>query len=366
MKIAMLTTWDEACGIAEYAHALVDALQPLVEVKVVPIKHGMRGAEYFKSLAEACNDCDLVHVQHEYIFFGGRDPWNYYWPHFIKALRKPYIVSIHTWLKPFTGGPLWKRVLRALRDGVYALCGWKHYLELGQFNHAKKILVHTQAHYHALQHRGVNTERLELVPQGVPGHIPEGNAEAARKKWSLSGQVVTILGFLIPSKGHLLALEAWKKAPPDATLMIIGMPFSQADEVYARAVTQAAQAFPETVRLTGYLEEQDLSDLLAASDVALMPYTGGTSSYALSRVLAQARPVLASDIDYFKEVFSESKCLVLFASGDADDLAARLQILLGNEAQQKRLSQAAAQWSAERSWDKIASRILKVYTEPLS
>jgi len=365
LRVAMLTSWEEPCGIADFTHSLVEALRPAVDVKVVPLKHGVYHAGYYRNLARACSDCDLAHVQHEYVYFGGRDPWNNYWPLLAKALPVPYVVTVHTRLEPFSGGPWWKRLLRASRESVYRAAGWSRFVQGGQFKASRRVLVHTRGHFQALLARGLDAGQLRLLPQGAPARPLAGRPEAARKRWSVDGPIVTIFGFLIPSKGHLLALEAWSRLQPRATLMIVGRPFSEADQPYARAVGLAAQAGGPSVRLTGYLDPQDLADLLAASDVVLLPYLAGTSSYALSVVLAQGRPVLASNLEYFRETTVEHDCVALFRAGDADDLAAQLRTLLADPGRRQALSRAAQSWAQAHAWERVASQVREIYSEAL-
>ncbi|MBN1595781.1 glycosyltransferase family 4 protein [candidate division FCPU426 bacterium] len=365
MKIAMLTSWEQPCGIADYARALVKSLEPLLTVKVVPIDRGQKQAAYFRHLGQAGNDCDLVHIQHEYIFFGGRDPWNYYWPDILREIRVPLVVTSHTWLTAFSGGPIWKRTLRSMRDALYGWLGWNQYLETGQFKQARRLIVHSRAHAQFLQGRGFPPEKLAVVAQGVPVHFPPGDALCARSRWGLKGPVVAIFGFLIPSKGHLLALQAWRTVLPEATLMIVGKPFSKTDAAYAEIVAKQARFFGRAVRLTGYLETPELADLLAATDLVIMPYTSSTSSYSLSVLLAQRKAVLASDLSCFKEVQTECPCLELFPAGDSLALARKINTLLRDPQQLSALSQAAGVWAGNHSWDKIASRLVKVYTEAM-
>ncbi|MEW6516235.1 MAG: glycosyltransferase [candidate division FCPU426 bacterium] len=365
LRVAMLTSWDEPCGIADFSRALAEALAPAVDVKVVPLKHGVFRPGYYRGLAAACSDCDVAHVQHEYVYFGGRDPWNNYWPLLARSLRVPYVVTAHTRLRPFSGGPWWKRLLRGTREAAYQAAGWSRFVQGGQFRTARRVLVHTRGHAQALLDLGLDATQVRLVPQGAPSRSLAGNAEAARKRWSISGPIVTIFGFLIPSKGHLLALEAWRRLNPRATLMIAGRPFSEADQPYAQSVARAAQTAGGSVRLTGYLEPQDLADLLAASDLVLLPYLGGTSSYALSVVLAQGRPVLASDLEYFRETAAEHASVAMFKAGDADDLAVNLQRLLAGDQQRQELSRAAQAWATAHAWDRIASQVRAIYAEVL-
>ncbi len=365
LRVAMMTSWDEPCGIADFTHSLVDALRPAVDVKVVPLKHGVRRAGYYRNLARACSDCDLAHVQHEYVYFGGRDPWNNYWPLLAKALPVPHVVTVHTRLEPFTGGPWWKRLLRGGREAAYRALGWSRFVQGGQFRTSRRVLVHTRGHFQALLARGLDATQLRLLPQGAPGRPLAARPEAARQRWAISGPIVTIFGFLIPSKGHLLALDAWQRLRPQATLMIVGRPFSDQDQPYAQAVGLAARSAGPSVRLTGYLDPQDLADLLAASDVVLLPYLAGTSSYALSVVLAQGRPVLASDLEYFQEVAREQASVALFRAGDAEDLARQLRDLLADPGRRQALSLAARGWTQAHAWDKVAAQVRSIYAEAL-
>lgn len=366
LRVAMLTSWDEPCGIADFTRSLVEAFPAGVDVKVVPLKHGVYHAGYYRDLARACSDCDLAHVQHEYVYFGGRDPWNNYWPLLAKSLPVPHVVTVHTRLERFTGGRWWKRLLRGVRETAYSLAGWSRFVQGGQFKTSRRVLVHTRGHYQALLARGLTIAQLRLVPQGAPAKPAAGRPEAARKRWGVNGPIVTIFGFLIPSKGHLLALDAWNRLQPQATLMIVGRPFSDADQPYARAVAKAAQSGGPAVRLTGYLDPQELADLLAASDLVLLPYLAGTSSYALSVVLSQGRPVLASDLEYFKETAAEHACISLFRAGDADDLARQLHALLDDPGRRQALSLAAKRWTQVHAWERIASQVREIYIEALN
>ncbi len=365
MKIAMVTSWREACGIADYAAALVAALREQVDIQVVPVQAGHRRRGYFRELGRACNQADLAHVQHEYIYFGGRDPWSCRWSHFLAGLRVPHLVTAHTLLGEFPGGPWWKRGAKWARRTAYRLSGWTSYLEAGLFAPSRRILVHTASHRQALVARGLPPERVRVVSQGVPAVKP-GKAAAARERWGLSGPVVTLFGFFNPAKGQLLALEAWERAAWPATLVVTGKAFSGRDAAYARRVEQAAARMPGRVRLLGFLPEEALNDLLAASTVVLMPYLRSTSSYALSYALAQGSAVLTSDLPAFREIRERTPCLEMFPSGDAAGLGARLRGLLADETRRNDLRRAAREWAAAHSWGEVARDTLAIYREILS
>jgi glycosyltransferase involved in cell wall biosynthesis len=367
MKIAMLTSWQEACGVADYASALVAALRSRaeVEVNVVGLIHGQTEPGYFRKLGEACNGADLVHIQHEYVFFGKRTPWSYRWPDVLKALRVPYVVTSHTWLKPTQGGPAWKRAGRSLRNALVRSTGWSRYLEAGQFQSAARIITHTRAHREFLIESGLAPEKIAVLPQGIPSGFPLGDAARARQRWDLRGPVVTLFGFLNPAKGHELALAAWKQMPREAVLVIAGKAFSSRDQAYAEQLERQARRMGQQVRWAGYLEEPDLADVLAASDVVLMPYVATTASYALSLALMAGRPVLASDLAPFQEIRQEKDCLELFQNRNADDLARQLKMLLENPGRRESLAQGAREWSRTHTWEAVAGATAKLYADAL-
>ncbi len=362
MKIAMLTSWQEACGIADYAGALVAALKSRVELEVIPLKHGQTDPAYFRGLADQCNAFDLVHIQHEYVFFGKRWPGQHRWHDLVANLRVPYVVTAHTWLRPTSGGRGWKPWARWLRDGLVRAIGWSRYLEAGQFRTARRVIVHTDAHREFLIRQGLLPEQVSVLPQGVPESFPQGVGERARTRWQLTGPVVTLFGFLNPAKGHALALEAWDQLTVGATLVIAGKAFSERDAAYAQTIEHEAKRRGSAVRWLGYLPEAELADLLDASDVVVMPYVHTTSSYALSLALAQGCTVLASDLEPFQEICAERACLALFHRGDSADLGRALTRLLGHPQERRRLQKAALTWAREHSWTNVAEKTLQVYT----
>jgi glycosyltransferase involved in cell wall biosynthesis len=368
MKLAMLTPWKEACGIADYARELVEGLGrgPGLEVEVVPLDAARTDLGFYHELAQRGNQADLVHVQHEYIYFGGLGSRTALWPHLAAALRVPYVVTLHTQLHPATGGPPWMRLARAGRETWRAAIGWTRERAAGQFRGASRVLVHTSGHRQALLDAGLPANRVVVMPDGVPASGPKGSAAAARRRWDLPEAVVTLPGFLNPTKGHQLALEAWDRLDaPEAQLVIAGRAFSERDAVYAREVERWAAARPGRVRVLGYLKESELADLLAASRVVLLPYLQVTASAILARALAQGRAVLASDLESFREMNREEPCVDLFRSGDAADLAARLKGLLADPGRREALSRAAGAWAGKHDWAAVAKSMTALYREVL-
>jgi glycosyltransferase involved in cell wall biosynthesis len=141
--------------------------------------------------------------------------------------------------------------------------------------------------------------------------------------------------------------------------------YSEREAAYARQVAEAVARAGRGVRQLGFLTEEELNDLLAASDVVLLPYSSGTASGILARALAQGRPVLASDLEFFREIRSERPCLELFRSGDAGDLAERLTKILPDAPLRRGLSRQARLWAQAHSWRAVARATADLYAEIL-
>src|SRR5258708_26806472 len=70
MRVALLTSTEERCGIACYSRDLHAALTPLIDVDLVPIHPWPPEGERLERLRAA----DVVHLQHEYSFWGTAFP----------------------------------------------------------------------------------------------------------------------------------------------------------------------------------------------------------------------------------------------------------------------------------------------------
>src|SRR5256884_8666191 len=127
MKVGMLTTWRTRCGIAAYTADLVNALcdpDSDVEIEVVPIEPGLQPDSHYAEQADRLNRCDVVHIQHEYSFWGGYLPGKNRFHTLRRLIRKPVVLTAHTTTRlerlimppePLTTGPLGLRLRRAYR-----------------------------------------------------------------------------------------------------------------------------------------------------------------------------------------------------------------------------------------------------------
>ena len=241
MKIAMLTTVGERCGIAAYTRALISALEGLPDtgVEVVPITEGRQPREHYLAQAELLNasDVDVVHIQHEHSFWGGILPRKSAYWEMRYLISKPVVLTAHTTYslaellkldsEPRPHKWLVKQLLmrnRSYRDSV----------EIAPFVTAITI-VHTAAARTALIERGAGANNVAIIPTGIPAPDPAPTGgESFREQYGLKGRrLVTLFGYIAPNKGYELTLGILPALPEDVTFVIAGGVRTQGEEAYA-------------------------------------------------------------------------------------------------------------------------------------
>ena len=375
MNIAMLTSVGERCGIASYTRALVESLGglPDTNVEVVPIVEGKQAREHYIAQAEVLNapGIDVVHIQHEHSFWGGILPGqSAYWD-LRYLIKKPVVLTAHTTygladlLKlPGERRPhLWfaKQLLmrnRAYRDSV----------ETAPFVTAMTI-VHTAAARRELIGRGAGPDRVHIVPTGVPAPHPAPTRGAAfRSAHGLDGRrIITIFGYIVPNKGYELTLDVLGRLPDDVTLVIAGGARVPREEPYVELLKSRVEASGMSGRviITGYMADSDVAEALEASDLVLAPHTFATGSYSVTLPMTHGRPILASDLDCFREVAARMDCVALFTASDKEDYADRLLALLADPARRAVLAANARAYAERFSWPKVAAMTRGIYDQTI-
>src|SRR5436305_984108 len=135
LRIALLTSTRERCGIAAYSRALAGALAEHVALHVVPVDRQPSTPESLERL----NAADVIHIQHEYSFWGSALPGRSRFPALLAALRRPYLLTAHT-IAPAAevlgadpGAPGWRAAARRWATGLSALRG---FIEVSPFEGA--------------------------------------------------------------------------------------------------------------------------------------------------------------------------------------------------------------------------------------
>ncbi|MDF9812135.1 glycosyltransferase family 4 protein [Streptomyces sp. SPB162] len=129
---------------------------------------------------------------------------------------------------------------------------------------------------------------------------------------------------------------------------------------------EAVEALPEHLRgqveFLGMVSDRDKARLLRSVDLYVAPNTGGESfGIILVEAMSAGAPVLASDLDAFRQVLDGGAAGELFPVEDADALAVAAVRLLGDPQRLRELRELGSRHVRRFDWSTVGADILSVY-----
>ena len=178
--------------------------------------------------------------------------------------------------------------------------------------------------------------------------------------WPGEGGAIGFLGRMDePRKGLSVLLRAFDLLAaqrPNLRLLIAGP--GDADEQQGKLPA----ALRDRAVFLGEVTETEKVRVLHSVDVFCSPNTGGESfGIVTAEAMAAGTPIVASDIEAFRQVLRNGRAGELFAAGDPADLARVAGRLLDDPARRAELSVAALAAVAEYDWAVVAREVVSVY-----
>ncbi|GAA2808286.1 glycosyltransferase family 4 protein [Streptomyces showdoensis] len=206
--------------------------------------------------------------------------------------------------------------------------------------------------------RGARDARLApvTVPASrAPVCLHDGKARA--ELGAVDRPLIMAVGALQPGRGYGMLLDAarvWRDLDPQPLLVIAGegpeRPFLQ----------RRIEAERLGVRLIG--RREDVAELLAAADVAVLPSRWEARSHLAQEALRLGVPLVATAVGGVPELVGDAAELVPY--GDAEGMAGVVGALLDDA--ERRMDLAAAGRMQARTWpteDETIAHVLSVYDE---
>ena len=160
-------------------------------------------------------------------------------------------------------------------------------------------------------------------------------------------------------KGLHVLLNAWPeiRKRTGASLRIIG-----ADPLRVRLLMTRLRVPDDGIEVLGFLDQDVFTRELLSAKALVAPSLGGESfGMVLTRALACATPVVASDISGYRDVMTPETC-VSFPPGDEHALVEAVEALLADEPRRRVMGAAGRVLVQDRySWDAIARRLVQIY-----
>jgi glycosyltransferase involved in cell wall biosynthesis len=210
----------------------------------------------------------------------------------------------------------------------------------------------------------IEPRRITVIPHGPLFGVKRDALESRRRlKLSQDQLVVLWQGIMRPYKGLDVLIDAWRRLQiqgVNATLVIAG--FGEPSMVQQVRELVASLPNPESVRLDlRFIDVDELETYYSAADILVYPYRDVTTSGALMTGIGHAKPIVASDLPAFRELLSHNHNALLVRSGDADELAASLRLLIDSPELRHLLGRNIGKNTTNPTWDSIAAQTVGVY-----
>lgn len=249
---------------------------------------------------------------------------------------------------------------------------------------SRRVIVTNPAHRAALDARFGVLPGVESIPIAANVDVDDAlDRPAARRdvraelRIGARATVLAFFGFVHPVKGlrYLVeALAALRADGRDVRLLVVGgfeslaLPAGEAEQFRAELEGVIRDSgVVDAVTVTGFVPPSDVSRMLSAADIAVLPFTAGvtTKSGSLLTVLAHGLPtIVTSGSTRDPELIDGSTCIVVPAVRDAPAIADAVR-RLDDAGLRGRVVDGARSVTTARSWPAIARRHLDLYRSVL-
>lgn len=370
MKLAIISSYQRDCGIAQYVEHLEGPLRQLLggNLSIAPLPvdllrasgpmaHSMAQKALAESLA-VIEEADVVVVELEPGLFGRSQGQIWATLKSIFNVSKRVVITYHTvpTLPPALpksfrslihlarhsyGQTVFRRLLRRVRSSQ------------GKFAH----IVQTRREKTRLTLLGVDPERIFDMPLSyfTRAEKTEFDHECYRQRlddvYGTSGQkVLGVFGFLGGIKGTKVALRALDHLPADHHILIVGglhpetVVHASSEQPPIRDLANLLEptfnagerdgadvkrsALLKRVHFAGAVDNRTFAELMVGCDAILLPYeeVGQTSSGPASQALDLQRPIYCTRTGAFRELGKYAKdALSFFEIGNHLELAQKIR-----------------------------------------
>jgi glycosyltransferase involved in cell wall biosynthesis len=224
-----------------------------------------------------------------------------------------------------------------------------------------RIIVHTRSY--GVTSTVLRGRPLEVIPSVVDldWFRPGLDASDLRGDLRLDGKrVLAFTGRLVPHKGVDVILQALTRLPDDVVLLVIGTGPGLAGLVgLARRLRVS-----DRVRFCVTVTDDDLPRYLSLADVFVFPSQNRLEGFGLvvAEAMAVGLPVVTANMPGVREVIEEGQEGLLAEPLLADDLAAKIRVLIDDPALARRMGAAGRRRVEQRyGLTTVAGQLLSLY-----
>jgi len=213
----------------------------------------------------------------------------------------------------------------------------------------------------------VPAERISVVPAGVEArfhpNVPEEELQRVRAAYALDEPFILSLGTIEPRKNHARLIQSHallrQRDPATPVLVIAG----GRGWLYEEVLAAARQAAKGSVRLLGFVADQDLPALYASAQLFAFPSLYEGFGLPPLEAMACGTPVVCSNRPSLPEIVGDAALMV--DAEDVQGLSSAMQQLLEDEDLRERMIRLGLQRAKGFTWEQAGGKLLAVYQEML-
>jgi glycosyltransferase involved in cell wall biosynthesis len=314
-----------------------------IDIETASIRHYSLAEQYRLPAIFSDAELDLLHVPHFNVPL---------WTAWIQDI--PLVVTIHDLL--------WHEQRGAAVTTLPSWQYWAKYLGYravtrSAVSRAERIIVpsRTVGKTVAAHYAGVE-DKTTVIYEGVdPSWFEQGDTleDLTPDKIHL-----VYVGSLYPHKNVSLVLRALA-ADETLQLHLVGARSVFLEETRAEVQRLGVQ---EQVREHGYLEDADLRSLLQAADALVQPSLSEGFGLTGIEAMATGTPVLASDIEVFREVYADRA--IYFQPQHVESL--REALLQLRQLDPEAYAKQALSYAEQFSWERMSQETVEIYQDVLN
>lgn len=239
---------------------------------------------------------------------------------------------------------------------------------------ADKVFVITHALKELMADRGVDPDKMVVLPNGVHAHRFEARPRDPELEAALGVAGKTVIGYaggLVDYEGLDLLLQAVAMlrdrrggdAGADFHVIIVG------DGHFESRLHALADRLRlgSVLTFTGRVPHEEVARYLSLFDVAPFPRLPLPVCEAISPIkpfesMAMGKACLTSSVAALTEIVTDGKTGLVFEKGSAEDLAAKIEAYVESPELRREMGTAAREWvRAERDWANIVTIVEDTY-----
>ncbi len=242
------------------------------------------------------------------------------------------------------------------------------------YSHSDRILVHTLEHKQELIDKyHLRDEGIEVIPHGIDKsqRVTPTQLQEIQDKYCLRDkQVITFFGIIRPTKGIeylILSFSGAIKKEKDIVLLIAGSAPTVWTEYFQRLKDLVNNlGIEDSVRFTGFVEEEDIPAVLSISKIMVMPYTEITQSGVLYReVIPYTKPVIVTDIGDLGKAVERHNIGLVVPPNDVEPLTEAILDLIKAGPKLKAYQDNETKVKQKFSWHNVSKLHIQIFRDTL-